>query len=71
MLSCVVRRFVLILNAVYDVEVEAAGFNKYRGDFFNVINRTNFNEPNGTLGTPNFGRITSARLPRTIQLPRK
>lgn len=39
-----------------------------RGDFFNVLNRTNFNEPSGNFGTPTFGRVTSARLPRTIQL---
>lgn len=38
-----------------------------RGDFFNLLNRTNFNPPSGALGTPNFGRITSARLPRTLQ----
>lgn len=39
-----------------------------RGDFFNVLNRTNFGVPNGAFGTPNFGRVTGARLPRTIQL---
>lgn len=39
-----------------------------RGDFFNALNRVNFNAPSGAFGTPNFGRITSARLPRTIQL---
>ena len=39
-----------------------------RGDFFNVLNHTNFGSPGGTLGTPQFGRVTSARLPRTIQV---
>lgn len=39
-----------------------------RGDFFNALNRTNFNAPSGTLGTPNFARVTAAGLPRTIQL---
>ena len=39
-----------------------------RGDFFNTLNHTNLNAPSGTLGTPNFGRVTSARLPRTIQV---
>lgn len=38
-----------------------------RGDIFNALNRVNFNAPSGAFGTPNFGRITSARLPRTIQ----
>ncbi|MGH9662178.1 MAG: hypothetical protein ACRD96_26755, partial [Bryobacteraceae bacterium] len=42
-----------------------------RGDFFNVLNRTNFGAPGGALGTPNFGRVTSARLPRTIQIGAK
>lgn len=42
-----------------------------RGDFFNAINRVNFSAPSGTLGTPTFGRITGARLPRTIQLGAK
>jgi hypothetical protein len=39
-----------------------------RGDFFNLPNRTNLSAPSGTMGTPNFGRITGARLARTIQL---
>lgn len=39
-----------------------------RGDFFNLFNHTNFNAPSGTFGTPNFGRITGARLARTLQL---
>jgi len=42
-----------------------------RGDFFNSLNRVNFNAPSGAFGTPNFGRITSARLPRTIQIGAK
>lgn len=42
-----------------------------RGDFFNSFNRVNFNAPSGAFGTPNFGRITSARLPRTLQLGAK
>ncbi|MBL8233273.1 MAG: TonB-dependent receptor [Bryobacterales bacterium] len=42
-----------------------------RGDFFNVLNRVNFSAPGGTLGTPNFGRITGARLPRTLQIGMK
>ncbi len=39
-----------------------------RGDFFNSFNRTNFNAPSGTFGTPTFASVTSAGLPRTIQL---
>jgi hypothetical protein len=42
-----------------------------RGDFFNSINRVNYNAPSGAFGTPNFGAITSARSPRTIQIGAK
>jgi hypothetical protein len=42
-----------------------------RGDFFNVLNRTNFSPPSGTFGTPAFGRITGARTPRTLQFGAK
>ena len=39
-----------------------------RGDVFNLPNRTNFSAPGGTFGNPTFGRITGARLARTLQL---
>lgn len=42
-----------------------------RGDFFNSFNRVNFNAPSGAFGTPSFGRVTSACLPRTLQLGTK
>ena len=42
-----------------------------RGDFFNVLNRSNFAPPSGAFGTPTFGQVTAARLPRTIQLGAK
>lgn len=38
-----------------------------RFEFFNVLNHTQFNGPNGTLGS-GFGQITSTRSPRIIQL---
>ncbi len=42
---------------------------KFRGEFFNVFNHANFNLPNSNAGdTVNFGRISSARTPRLIQL---
>jgi hypothetical protein len=41
-----------------DVRVEA----------YNVLNRTNFNIPGFTLGAADFGVISSARQPRTVQL---
>lgn len=41
---------------------------QFRGEFFNLFNHPNFNNPSATLGNPNFGVITStANSPRTIQ----
>jgi hypothetical protein len=39
-----------------------------RAEVFNLFNRPNFNQPDNFLGSPSFGRITSAREPRRIQL---
>ena len=40
----------------------------FGADFFNVFNNVNFSGPGTTVGTPGFGRITSARDPRILQL---
>jgi hypothetical protein len=40
----------------------------FRWDIFNTFNTVNWNNPNGTLGNPNFGRITSAQAGREMQL---
>jgi hypothetical protein len=42
----------------FDLRVEA----------YNVLNRANFNIPGFTLGAADFGVISSARAPRTVQL---
>ena len=39
-----------------------------RAEVFNLFNRPNFNLPDNFLGSPTFGRVTSARDPRHIQL---
>ena len=39
-----------------------------RGEFYNLLNRANFDLPGSTLGAADFGVITSARNPRTVQL---
>jgi hypothetical protein len=39
-----------------------------RWEVFNVLNRANFDLPNRIFGTPNFGRIFSAKAPREMQL---
>ena len=38
-----------------------------RWEIFNVLNRANFDLPNRTFGSPNFGSIFSARSPREMQ----
>jgi hypothetical protein len=39
-----------------------------RWEVFNVVNKANFDLPNRTFGTPNFGRVFSAKNPREMQL---
>ena len=34
---------------------------------FNLLNRVNFDLPNRIFGSPNFGRIFSAKNPREMQ----
>ena len=41
---------------------------EFRWEIFNVLNRANFDLPNRIFGTPNFGRIFSAKSPREMQL---
>ena len=38
-----------------------------RGDFFNVLNRRNFNNPQQAINNVNFGRITGASSARVVQ----
>jgi hypothetical protein len=39
-----------------------------RAEAYNLLNRANFNIPGFTLGAADFGVISSARPPRTVQL---
>lgn len=39
-----------------------------RSEFFNIFNHANFGNPNGSISSANFGRITTTREPRLIQL---
>ena len=39
-----------------------------RGEFYNLLNHANFNLPGLTYGAADFGVISSARPPRTVQL---
>ncbi len=40
---------------------------EFRTDFFNIFNEVNLGNPNLTLTSPSFGRITSAGAPRILQ----
>jgi hypothetical protein len=40
---------------------------EFRGELFNVLNTPQFNNPNGAVGSPAFGRITSAGSPISLQ----
>jgi len=42
-----------------------------RGEFFNSLNRVSFNGPATAVGSPAFGRVTSAGDPRRVQLGAK
>ncbi len=44
---------------------------EFRTEAFNVLNRANFGNPNGSIGSVNFGRITTTRDPRLIQFALK
>jgi hypothetical protein len=41
---------------------------QFRGEFFNLLNHTNFDLPDIFVGSPTFGRISSAQSPRRLQL---
>lgn len=43
----------------------------FRAEFFNIFNNVNLQNPNGTLGNAQFGKISAARDPRTLQLALK
>jgi hypothetical protein len=42
-----------------------------RGEFFNIFNHTQFNNPTGDISSSNFGNVTSARDPRIGQVSAK
>jgi Carboxypeptidase regulatory-like domain len=44
---------------------------EFRAEFFNLANHTQFLNPNGNIGSPNFGLISTTRDPRIIQFALK
>jgi hypothetical protein len=62
---------VLDLAIFKNVRLPGAVELQLRSEFFNVLNKTNWNAPGRTLGASGFGEITSAGDPRIIQLGAK
>jgi len=44
---------------------------EFRAEFFNIANHAQFLNPNGSIGSPDFGKITTTRDPRIIQFALK
>ena len=44
---------------------------QFRGEFFNIFNKANFQNPGSTIGNAGYGTITSAYDPRLVQLALK
>jgi hypothetical protein len=44
---------------------------QFRSEFYNVLNQVQFANPNNTVNSPSFGRITAAGNPRLIQFSLK
>jgi len=65
------RAFTTDLSLIKDTNITERAKVQFRAEFFNLFNNVNFSNPGGTLGNPNFGRITSAADPRILQLALK
>ena len=59
------------LGIIKDTRITEDTRLQFRAEFFNLFNNVNFNNPGTTVGTPAFGRITSARDPRILQFTLK
>jgi hypothetical protein len=62
------RFFSTDLGLIKDTNITERVKVQFRAEFFNVFNNVNFSDPGATVGTPGFGRITSAMDPRILQL---
>ena len=43
----------------------------FRGEIYNLFNNVNLSNPDGTMGTGNFGKITGTSAPRIVQFALK
>jgi hypothetical protein len=53
------------------IPVNEAMHFEIRGEFFNIFNHTQFNNPSGDISSSNFGNVTSAGPPRIGQVSAK
>ena len=58
------------LHKTFPLPREGMGI-EFRGEFFNLTNKTNFNNPNSNRSANDFGRIGSTQIPRQVQLALK
>ncbi len=63
--------FVINLGAVKNILLSEQRRIEIRTEFFNLLNRVNFGNPNTNLSSAKFGYITTAGEPRVIQLAAK
>ena len=59
------------LSALKDFMLRETWKLQFRAEFFNSLNQVNFSNPNQTVSSAAFGRITSAASGRVIQLAMK
>jgi len=55
------------VSAVKNTPIREGLTLQFRAEFFNLLNRPNFNLPDSFLGSPAFGRVLSAGTPRRVQ----
>ena len=63
--------FVVNLNLTRRFEFRERFAFEIRGEAFNLFNRTNFDPPNSSFGSPSFGIVTSAQPARVVQYAAK
>ncbi len=59
------------MAALKDFAIRESWKLQLRGEFFNALNQVNFSNPNQTVSSSSFGRITAAASGRVIQLALK
>jgi Carboxypeptidase regulatory-like domain len=58
-------------SAFKNIRVAESKEVQFRGEFFNILNHTNFRLPDSDMSSPTFNHILAARSPRLIQLALK